>query len=171
MTTAKPIPLSVHLAFDYDPETGAITNKFDRGSRARQGQEAGCINRNGYRQIRYEGVGYRAHRIAYYLQTGVDDVTRLIDHKDGNTSNNRFSNLRLLTTKQNSTARHKSYSSKASNHRGVCWSRRLKKWYVAVKLNGKQFYGGSYATEEEAAWVAVMYGHALHGEHNTYSMI
>lgn len=51
------------------------------------------------------------HRIAYALVTGTDPGAMLLDHRNGDTHDNRWTNLRLATTVQNSANRAPSRSS------------------------------------------------------------
>ncbi len=53
--------------------------------------------------ITIDGKLYRsfAHRIIYFLNTGIWDNTYIIHHKDSNKSNNNFKNLELTTQFEN----------------------------------------------------------------------
>ena len=67
--------------------------------------EFGSKHHRGYINFRVtvDGVQYRtfAHRIIYYLHHGVWDDTRIINHLDGNKSNNRIENLDLISQFEN----------------------------------------------------------------------
>ena len=93
--------LQLRERFNYDPETGVITHR-----QFRKGSVAGYIHKqHGYRIVKYRQVGYLAHRIAFKWMTGVDPFEFDIDHEDGDTSNNKWSNLRLATRSDNCTNR------------------------------------------------------------------
>jgi hypothetical protein len=70
----------------------------------------------------------------------------VVDHINGNTLDNRKSNLRLCTSQENQQNRNRS----KSEIRGVHFHAREKKWYARVGLNGGRITIGTYDTKEEA---------------------
>lgn len=94
----------LHELFDYDGLTGEWTNKTNRNSRARKGQPTGYLDKiTGYVRIKINGYGYRAHRLAWTYIYG--DYPKgeqlLIDHINGNPSDNRIENLRISSHSEN----------------------------------------------------------------------
>lgn len=79
----------------------------------------------------------------------------VIDHANGDTLDNRFSNLRIATTAQNNMNRCRSqtYKGKAlsSKYKGVSWDKSRNKWIVHVSVNNRQKYLGRFVDEIEAA--------------------
>lgn len=84
------------------------------------------------------------------------DDSQEVDHEDGDGLNNRRSNLRVCTHKQNG-ANHKKIFGQ-SIYKGVYWYKRDKKWRAQIgdgvkHMNGN--YGviflGAFTSEEEAA--------------------
>lgn len=76
--------------YRYDPKTGKLSNKKRKA--------IGAKTSGGLRvEIRRHGVrhSYFVHRIAVYMQTGIDPVGYLVRHIDGNNKNNAFANLKL----------------------------------------------------------------------------
>ena len=73
-----------------------------------------------------------------------------IDHANGNTLDNRRSNLRHATLSQNraNRRRRKEFSSK---YKGV--HRHGDRWTSTICLNGEHFHLGRFKTQEEAAAV------------------
>jgi hypothetical protein len=62
------------------------------------GSTAGSVKRNGYVAIKIDGVLYKAHRLAWYLGTGVWPAPEIeIDHINRVKGDNRLCNLRLVT--------------------------------------------------------------------------
>ena len=77
--------------------------------------------------------------------------TRWIDHADGDTLNNRRSNLRLCTNQQNQF-NQKPRSNTASKYKGVTvlWNK-PNPYYASIHLNGTKIHLGVFAVEKEAA--------------------
>lgn len=86
---------------DYDPITGILRWKKQRGTRGKMGSIAGSKCGNGYVIVGLAGVrSVPAHRIAFALMTGTWPELQ-VDHIDGDRANNAWSNLRLVTAEQN----------------------------------------------------------------------
>ncbi len=69
------------------------------------GKAAGCQNKRGYWVVQFGGKQYRAHRIVYALDKGIqiDSLDGFeVDHIDQNKANNSPENLRLATRQENS---------------------------------------------------------------------
>lgn len=67
----------------------------------KEGSLAGCIvdvspkyNKQ-YWRISYGQHKFFAHRVVYFLVSGIDPIGYEIEHRDGNSLNNNFDNLRL----------------------------------------------------------------------------
>lgn len=78
---------------EYDPATGIFRWKISAGN-VSAGQIAGTYDRKGYTILRYKGVGYKAHRVAWYFVHGVLPLEAL-DHINRSKSDNRICNLRI----------------------------------------------------------------------------
>lgn len=83
------------------------------------------------------------HRAILGVDRGV-----LVDHENGNTLDNRRSNLRPATTSQNNRNRGK-HSTNTSGFKGVYT--KGKRWRAVISVDDKQKYLGSFSTPEEAA--------------------
>jgi len=71
----------------------------------------------------------------------------VVDHIDGIGLNNQRSNLRIITSRQNTQNRHKKYSSK---YPGVSWHKLTGKWIAHIKIGEKVYHLGSFDEEEKA---------------------
>ena len=132
---------------NYDPETGAFTWLVDQG-RVKAGTSAGYVNDNGYRIMMIGGRNFRSARLAWAIMTGAWPEV-LVDHEDRDPGNNRWSNLRLATKKQN--AENVSRHSDASPGRvGVYWNRRRQQWQAKICHHYKQIHLGWFFVEAEA---------------------
>jgi|TARA_R110000782_G_C14477476_1_gene375536 hypothetical protein len=130
----------------YDPDTG-LFKWLDT---------EGCFNHRkslvwfrgytlfkGYLGIKINGKQYLAHRIAWYLMKG-EMPTNLIDHIDRNKVNNKLTNLRSVTNRENILNSFRSDNAKnVSKTPGG-------RWQSHVSYNGKREYFGTFDTEDEA---------------------
>lgn len=130
--------------FSYDPETGVITRLKNKGKHL-AGDPAGCVDSLGYVTILYKRKSIKAHRLAWYLHTGVDPKELQIDHIDRKRDNNKFSNLRLATPTENNLNKQPDKSCK-----GVYQNKVSGYYYAQISLNGKNKHLGCYKTYEEA---------------------
>lgn len=74
----------------------------------------------------------------------------IVDHIDGNTLDNRKSNLRFVNKTQNAQ-NMKSNKNSTSKYKGVSFDKCRKLWRVVIKVNKKQVYVGRFDSEIEAA--------------------
>lgn len=73
------------------------------GKQFKIGQNAGSKNPRGYFEVRVNKVSYRVHRIIFQMHNPLIEMDGLvIDHIDGNPSNNLIGNLRIVTGAENS---------------------------------------------------------------------
>jgi hypothetical protein len=123
--------------FSYDPLTGEIS----KDGRRRDYQDTP------YRRVCERGVRVTAHRLGWRLMTGEWPPGGLqIDHKDGDRTNNKASNLRLSTQSQNQYNR-----ATTAPERCVHFCKTHKRWHVGVK-GAVNVYG--YASHSISAFVA-----------------
>lgn len=85
----------------YDSETGDFYWIADTNSRgpSKIGQKAGAPSGHGYIKINVLGHKTYAHRLAWLMVYGY--MPEQLDHRNGNRSDNRLSNLREATQSQN----------------------------------------------------------------------
>jgi len=131
----------------YQPETGLFFWSQDVGKK-KKGSLAGSLNKSlGYWTIRYLKKLYYAHRLAF-LARDKKFPEQHVDHINGIKSDNRLSNLRLATPKQNLAYRGKPKNNK-SGQKGVYWAARDKVWIASFA--GKKL--GQFKNFEEACEV------------------
>lgn len=146
----------------YDPQTGVFTWLSDnpRKGNSRKGLTAGTTHKTGYKMIWVSGRHYLAHRLAWLYVHG-EWPKDLIDHIDGNRSNNCLSNLRPATNSQNKS-NGKCYRHNTSGYKGV--SKFRNKWRAQVMHNYKMVYLGLFLTKEEAHEAYLQAAQRLQGE-------
>ena len=115
--------------------------------------------------LRIDGktLSFRLHRIIWMYVTGEDPCDSLIDHIDGNSLNNSFSNLRKADFSQN-ICNSKRYISNSSGFKGVCWCKQYSKWKAYIKIEGHQLHLGRFDTPELAHMAYCKAAAELHGE-------
>jgi hypothetical protein len=147
--------------FDYNPDTGILTwrdrpdSHFETPSKAKRhrslcvGKPVGTKNADGYLVVRMSHNGqhrlYRCHRIAYAILHGDTDL--LVDHINGNRTDNRACNLRSVTQRQNVA---NMTAVKRRGLQGAFWDKSRGKWLAQIKRNYKSINLGRFDTEAEA---------------------
>lgn len=146
--------------YHYDPETGIFTQIGARGGKS-PGSVAGAKDKHGYLRISVQSKLYQAHRLAFLYMNGGFPVGN-VDHKDGNPSNNVWSNLRECTQQQNiqNMRGHGKYYKNVYFTSGG----RNKPYNVKIEYNGAVRSFGYYRTPEEADEVASIIRDLIHKE-------
>lgn len=135
-------------AFVYCPMTGELRWSHHQNNVTRlMGKLAGSRDPRGYIKLSFRGAPIWAHRLAWalYYNQWPDGV---IDHIDGDRSNNAIKNLRVVTQKEN-TQNARLRSNKTSAYRGVSCCRG--QWAAVIYIDKKQQWLGVFETEHEAA--------------------
>ncbi len=98
------------------------------------------------RTTAYNGVQKQVsmHRLVIGASPG-----QQVDHKNGNTLDNRRTNLRICTNAQNQHNRHA--ASGSSRYKGVHWDNGVGKWRASINPGGGTRYIGIFENEEDAA--------------------
>lgn len=87
----------------------------------------------------------------------------LIDHIDGNPSNNQIDNLREASEGQNRANAGK-HSDNTSGSKGVYWDKRTHRWLVQVCVNYKTHFAGRFTDKGAAINAACELRKKLHKE-------
>lgn len=113
---------------------------------------ATSIRGDGYKFLSIDNVQYLAHRIMWslYYQMDYKDVPKVIDHKDGNPSNNTKTNLRGCLSNKSNLYNCKPQKG-SSKYKGVRWHKQINKWTAQIMYSRKSIYLGSFEDETEAA--------------------
>lgn len=132
----------------YDAHTGEL-RWASPGKKRVVGALAGTKDTTGYLRVRYDGKRVLVHRLCWFIHTGRWPESQ-IDHRNGNKSDNRASNLREASAQQN---QHNVglRRDNESGFKGVCFCRRTGKWSANIRTDGKNKHLGRFNTKEEAA--------------------
>ncbi len=132
----------------YEPETGIFRWLVRRGN-TKIGKVAGTPDRDGYIIIRYAGIGYKAHRLAWlYAHGGWPSET--LDHFDEIKSNNRIDNLREADSVTQNANITPANANTSSGLRGVSWFSQYQKWKASFRFMGNRIFVGHYDDKHEA---------------------
>lgn len=134
--------------FSYDPLSGFLCWKNGRSNMVK-GSRAGCVNKSGYMIITINSKSYRLSRVIWIFMFGSIPDGFYIDHINGNKTDNRLCNLRVVSNKQNQENRPAPRNT-TSGYRGVNWHSSYKKWMARICHNKKRETIGFFDTAEEA---------------------
>jgi len=163
----------------YDPQTGVLVWRqrprcmfpSDQEERRWNSRYAGKVafskNVHGY----LDGMVFRrmrnAHSVAWAIHTGQKPpANKQIDHINGDKTDNRLENLRLVSRSENC----RNTPIRRNNKTGVMGVVKKGNRWIANIHNGKQIYLGSFETLEEAAQ-ARKNAEAKYGFHTNHGRI
>jgi hypothetical protein len=153
------------ILFEYNPESGEFIRKVIYH---RQAGTVGCnrvitsTNLHGYHTVGIRGKVHLVHRLVWLYMTG-NEPDGQIDHIDGNKQNNRWSNLRVVSSVDNSRNR----GVRKDNVSGATGVTRIKRSgkYVARIGSGQTYrHLGTFDTFDEALLVRKN-AESIHGYH------
>ena len=149
MTTPDDLPAErLRQLLDYNQDTGVFIRRIGSGGRA-AGSVAGNVRSDGYVYISIENKRYFAHRLAWLYTVGAWPSGQ-IDHRDGNTSNNAFANLRDVSQSVNMQNQKRAQRRSQSGVLGASWHEDKRKWMAQIELDGRSRYLGYFDSAEAA---------------------
>ena len=156
-----------HELFSYDTGLGVLIRKKSIQG-CKPGSPAGSPTTRGYIQLGVDYRRYKAHRVIWLMAYGSWPEGE-IDHIDGNTSNNRLTNLRDVDAKTNN--RNKRIPThNTSGIMGVHWDKQSRRWLSQAKLGSEKFALGRFDNLLDAAAARrsfeAKHFHANHGRHS-----
>lgn len=98
---------------------------------------------------RYKENGVKEYIFLHNLVMDNKEKLLVVDHIDGNTLNNKKSNLRLCTQKNNEINK-KIQKNNKSGHKGVWYSSLERKWKAYITYNNKRIHLGTFINKNEA---------------------
>ncbi|HAZ38112.1 MAG TPA: hypothetical protein DCY71_09765 [Clostridiaceae bacterium] len=113
---------------------------------------------NGYKHVTLTIKGrQKAFKISQLVAIGFlghkpDGYKLVVDHINGNRSDDRVENLRIVTNRANaSTCFRTGNGTFSSKYVGVCWSNRSLKWQSSIYYDGINIYLGLFDNEIDAS--------------------
>jgi len=148
-TPKKPSPEVLdHLTanYTYDRDAGQVFNN-------KTGKPALSLDSSGYLRVSTNvnrtNRRHTVSHVVWFFEYG-EWPTQCIDHIDGVKTNNHYTNLRLVTQRENLQAYRTSIKS-SSHYQGVTWHKVLKKWQSSIQIENKSKYLGIFTCDLEAA--------------------
>ena len=111
--------------FTYDAKTGVLT-------RTSTGETVGR-NKQGRLVCEHDGREQKVHRLCWVCYHRKDIGDKVIDHINRDPLDNRISNLRVVSSAENT-----------ANKKGLCIERRRNKWRGRIRSRGKRISVGWY---------------------------
>jgi len=125
------------------------------------GKLVGFDSGNGYKRVDIKGKQYSVHRIVFFMHHGY--FPKMVDHIDGNGTNNAIENLREADSSQNMMNSVKKQKN-TSGYRNVFFHNQRNHWVIRITINKKTKFFGSYEDVELAGLVAEEARRKYHGE-------
>ena len=146
-----PLPKQEELKtiFAYDKRKGVLVRKVNTSSIGRLGTCGHLDRTDGYRKIYVAGIRYKMHRLIYKFFNGDFDESLHVDHINGDRSDNRIKNLRIVMCEEN-TRNRKLSTKNTSGYMGVSYVKKCGKWKASVGYNGKDIHLGFFDKIEDA---------------------
>jgi hypothetical protein len=149
----------LNKTFNYDPDTGILTRKKLEGKPRQRtaGRRVGnTLNAHGYRMVGLNSKLLYCHRVIMQMKLGRElKRGEIVDHINGDPSDNRLCNLRLTDQKGNTRASRKKSAGKSSKYKGVCFRKDRAHteypWVAAISSGAKQ-WSRRAKTELDAAY-------------------
>jgi len=152
----------IRRCLSYDPETGVLTWIAVNSNRIKVGRRAGNIHGEGYREVSVGSRRILAHHLAWFLHHGVW-AKELVDHINGDKSDDRMVNLREATYKQNA-GNTRAHKDAAVPLKGVCMHVDGVRFKAQCRIAGRVTHLGIFYTAEEAHAAYMAAHRAEHGE-------
>jgi hypothetical protein len=116
-----------------------------------------CIQKGYHSRSNYSKLStYKFNRlkplsIQKFILGFVSEDGIIVDHINHNTYDNRKSNLRICSIRQNICNSRKSSKPSSSKYKGVWWCKKTKKWKAGIKVYGRSKCLGTFNSQIQAA--------------------
>lgn len=155
--------LKINISSKKHPNTYTIIDKMDK---EKIEPFKWCCSSKGYAvRTGKNKESLSVHRVVMNAKPG-----QIIDHINGNPLDNRKSNLRFVSSQQNSFNTKKSITN-SSGFKGVSWHKNHKLWQACVYFGNTSKFLGNYLTKEEAALAYNLYVKETRGEYANLNIV
>lgn len=110
--------------FDYNPITGDVFRKSNFA-------QCKCRGKRGYYIVSYKNKRYYLHRLIWVMMNEAIPDNYVVDHINRNRTDNRITNLRCISKKQNNQNLSLRKTNK-SGYRGIMWNKATQSWRVRI---------------------------------------
>src|ERR1700744_4205288 len=145
----------------YEPETGKFFWLVRKSGRQLDKPIQYGVS---YGSLTLEGTRYALHRLAWFYMNG-EWPPEMVDHIDGNSTNNKWSNLRLATYAENAQNRRRRRVS-ITGVKGVSKHYASNTWHVTVDKDGKRHSLGPFYSIGDAYKAHAKLSKELFGEYH-----
>ena len=104
---------------------------------------------SGYVGCMLDGKPYLLHRLVYLYIHGYMPVND-IDHINGDKTDNRIENLRVVSKAGNQQNIRKAYTTSTSGLLGAFYSKKHRNWFSRICVNGKRKWLGTFENSNQA---------------------
>ena len=145
--------LKLSRELDYNRDSGLFYWRVKKRGLVNVGSVAGSVGELGYTSVTSRIDGdvsvIKLHRLAWFIENG--ELPRgLIDHINGDRSDNRVCNLREVNHSQN-MMNSKLMKNNTTGYRGVTLVKKTGKYQARITINGKLISLGHFNTAKEAS--------------------
>lgn len=147
--------------FWYHADTGDFYWRKSSARSVKPWDKAGCMNHQGYIQIKINTKIEQAHRLAYLYVHG--HLPKQVDHCNHNKGDNRIANLRAADNSKNSMNKG-IQSNNTSGYKGVTFHKGTGKYHAKICVSGIRKSLGYFQTAEQAHDAYVKAAGELHGQ-------
>lgn len=131
----------------YEPDTGFFFRAVDSTGARKAGERITNAGRDGYLRIIIKGTQYQGHRVAW-IMAGRGEPPAIIDHINGDRTDNRIENLRAADAQLN-VVNSRKRANCSSSLKGIT-RHNSGRWQAAIKFHGKYHHLGMFADEASA---------------------
>lgn len=130
------------------------------------------LTTNGYAARMIKGLPFKKRKMVFLHREILGAVKgSTVDHINGDTLDNRKSNLRICKNSENSRNRIAPRINKSTKYKGVSWFRRDKKWRTQITKDYKHYHIGYFSTERSAAMAYDIWARDMFGEYARLNFI
>jgi len=139
---------------------GNLYCRVSRGA-AKAGKQVGYKRKDGVSCLFVDKKPYLLHRIVFLMHHGY--LPDMVDHIDGNRTNNKIENLREATHAQNAW-NSKPRADSNIGIKNITYNKKFNQYTVRIQVNQERKYIGAFKDLELAALVAMEARNKYHGK-------